>query len=94
MLTTVSSLLINMSYPVYIDQGLKQNISQGYASASDPNLLIDTTSIQNGSITTSINIGKGLYVRNRWINQTSKIEITDTSTFTGNLTTPTVTHHL
>ena len=53
-----------MMQPVYIDQGCKipNKLSLGSYSPSNPILWIETTSIQNGSITTSNNINAGVNI--------------------------------
>jgi hypothetical protein len=52
---TLTTLLIRLFSPVQIDQGCKiqNNLSLGSYSPSNPNLWVETTAIQNGSITTS-----------------------------------------
>ena len=51
----LTATLIRLMQPVQINQGCKiqNNLSLGSYSPSNPNLWIDTTSIQNGSITMS-----------------------------------------
>ena len=61
---TLTSLLIRLMQPVQIDQGCKiqNNLSLGSYSPSNPNLWVETTVIQNGSITTSNNITAGVNI--------------------------------
>ena len=85
---TLNSLLIRLMQPVQIDQGCKiQNIlSLGSYSPSNPNLWIETTAIQNGSITTSNNItvGVNIYATDGLING-KNLEITSESPFTSDI---------
>ena len=52
---TLTTLLIRLFSPVQIDQGCKiqNNLSLGSYSPSNPHLWVETTVIQNGSITTA-----------------------------------------
>ena len=90
---TLTSLLIRLFSPVQIDQGCKiqNNLSLGSYSPSNPTLWIETTAIQNGSITTSNNItaGVNIYATDRLIKE-KILEITSTSSFTGAMTAQTV----
>ena len=82
-----------MLQPVYIDQGCKiqNNLSLGSYSLSNPNLWVETTAIQNGSITTSndITAGVNIYATDGLI-KGKNLEVTSTSTFTGVLTANTI----
>ena len=90
---TLTSLLIRLFSPVQIDQGCKiqNNLSLGSYSPSNPTLWIETTAIQNGSITTSNNItaGVNIYATDGLI-KGKNLEITSTSTFTGTMTANTI----
>ena len=78
---------------VYIDQGCKiqNNLALGSYSLSYHNLWVETTAIQNGSITTSSNItaGVNIYATDGLI-KGKNLEVTSTSTFTGVLTANTI----
>ena len=84
----LTTLLIQLFSPVQIDQGCKiqNNLSLGSYSPSNPNLWIETTVIQNGSITTSNNItaGVNIYATDGLI-KGKNLEITATSTFTSDI---------
>ena len=90
---TVTSLLIRLFSPMQIDQGgkIQNNMSLGLYSPSNPNLWIETTAIQNGSITTSKNItaGVNIYATDGVIKGLN-LEITSPFSFTGAMTTQTV----
>ena len=90
---TLTSLLIRLMQPVQIDQGCKiqNNMSLGSYSPSNPTLWIETTAIQNGSITTSNNItaGVNIYATDGLI-KGKNLEITSTSSFTGTMTANTI----
>ena len=90
---TLTSLLIRLMQPVHIDQGctIQNNTSLGSYSPSNPTLWIETTAIQNGSITTSNNItaGVNIYATDGLI-KGKNLEITSTSNFTGAITTNTI----
>ena len=76
--------------PVFIDQGcmIQTTLSLGSYSLTNPFLRIETTTIQNGSITTSNNINAGVNIyATEGINKNKYLEITSTSTITGNITT-------
>ena len=66
-------------------------MSLGSYSPSNPNLWIETTAIQNGSITTSNNITAGLniYATDGLI-KGKNLEITSVSTFTGDISAPNI----
>ena len=82
-----------MLQPVFTDQGCKipNNLSFGSYSLSNPNLWIETTSIQNGTITRSnnINVGVNLYATDGLITG-EFLEITSTSNCTGAIIAQTV----
>ena len=84
----LTATLIRLMQPVQIDQGCKiqNNLSLGSYSSTNPNLWIETTSIQSGSITTSNNItaGVNIYATDGLI-KGKNLEITSTSTFTGDI---------
>ena len=89
----LTATLIRLMQPVQIDQGCKiqNNLSLGSYSSTNPNLWIETTSIQSGSITTSNNItaGVNIYATDGLI-KAKNLEITTTSTFTGNISAPNI----
>ena len=66
-------------------------MSLGSYSPSNPTLWIETTTIQNGSITTSNNIiaGVNIYATDGLI-KGKNLEITSTSSFTGAVTANTI----
>ena len=84
----LTTLLIQLFSPVQINQGcrIQNNLSLGSCSPSNPNLWVETTVIQNGSITTSNNItaGVNIYATDGLI-KGKNLEITSTSTFTGDI---------
>ena len=80
----LTATLIRLMQPVQIDRGCKiqNNSSLGSYSSTNPNLWIETTSIQSGSITTSNNItaGVNIYATDGLV-KAKNLEITTTSTF-------------
>ena len=90
---TLTTLLIRLFSPVQIDQGCKiqNNLSLGSYLPSSPSLWVETTVIQNGSITTSNNItaGVNIYATDGLI-KGKNLEITTTSSFAGTITAQTV----
>ena len=80
-----------MQQPVYIAQGCKIQNDLSIGSYASPNTWVETTGIQNGSITTSNNItaGVNIYATDGLV-KSKTLEVTTTSTFTGVLTTNTI----
>ena len=82
-----------MMQQFYFDQGCKiqNNLSFGSYSQSNPILWIETTTIQNASITTSNHITEGfnIYATDGLI-KGKNLEITSTSSFTEAVTAQTV----
>ena len=90
---TLTSLLIRLFSPVQIDQGCKiqNNLSLGSYSPSNPTLWIETTAIQNGSITTSNHTTAGVNIyATDGLTKGKNVEITSISSFTGAMTAQTV----
>ena len=89
----LTATLIRLMQPVQIDQGceMQNNLLLGSYSSNNPNLWIEATSIQSGSITTSNNItaGVNVYATDGLI-KAKNLEITTTSTFTGNISAPNI----
>ena len=93
LLCGLTNSINNMMQHIYIDQGCKiqNNLSLGSYSPSSRTLWIETTAIQNGSITTRnhITAGVNIYATDGLI-MGKNLEITSTSRFTGAMTAQTV----
>ena len=90
---TLTSLLIRLMQPEQIDQGCKiqNNLSLSSYSPSNPTLWIETTAIQNGSITTSNHTTAGVNIyATDGLTKGKNVEITSISSFTGAMTAQTV----
>ena len=85
---SLTSSLIRLYYPVQIDQGCKiqNNLSIGSYSPSNPNLWVETSSIQNGNIYASNNItaGVNIYATGGLIN-CKTLKASTTSSFLGDI---------
>ena len=90
---TVTSLFIRLFSPMQIYQGgrIQNNMSLGPYLPSNLNLWMETSAIQNGSITTSRNITAtvNIYATDGLI-KGYNLKITSTFSFTGAMTTQTV----
>ena len=90
---SLTSSLIRLFSPVLINQGCKiqNDLSIGSYSPSDPNLWVETSSIQNGNIYAGNNItaGANIYATDGLINCRT-LQVSSTSTFSGDITAPNI----